>query len=59
MSDRLLYNLDDAAKALSLGKRKIEELVRDGNLESVLIGRRRLVPADALEDYVARLRRAS
>jgi len=37
----------------------VEDLVRVGEIESVTIGRRRLVPAEALTDYVERLRAAS
>ena len=59
MTTRLLYNLADAAEQLSIGRTKIEDLVREGQLESVLIGRRRLVPAESLVDYVARLKAAS
>lgn len=59
MSDRLLYSIEDSADLLSLGKRKVEELVRDGEIETVTIGRRRLVPAEALVDYVKRLKAAS
>jgi excisionase family DNA binding protein len=33
------------------------ELIRSGQLESVSIGRTRLIPADALDAFVARLRR--
>lgn len=59
MSTRLLYSIAEAADLLSLGKSKVEELVRDGDVETVTIGRRRLVPAEALTDYVARLKAAS
>lgn len=57
--DRGLYSLDAAAIWLSVGKTKVEELVHDGVLETVYIGRRRLVPAEALDDYIKRLREAS
>lgn len=59
MSDKGLYSLDAAAGWLSVGKRKVEELVHDGELETVQIGRRRLVPAEALDDYIKRLRRSA
>lgn len=59
MTARLLYSIDESADLLSLGKRKVEELVRDGDIETVTIGRRRLVPAEALTDYVTRLKAAS
>lgn len=56
---RMLYTVPDAADQLSISARKLEQLIRDGQVDSVLIGRRRLVPADALHDYIKRLRRAS
>lgn len=59
MSGPGLYSLDAAAAWLSVGKRKVEELVHDGELETVQIGRRRLVPAESLTDYVERLKAAS
>lgn len=59
MIARLLYSLDDAADLLSVGKRKVETLVADGELETVTIGRRRLVPAESLTEYVDRLKAAS
>lgn len=59
MSAQGLYSIDDAASWLAIGKTKVEELVRDGVIETVKIGRRRLVPAEALTDYVERLKAAS
>lgn len=56
---KLLYSIEEAAKLLSVGKRKVEALVADGEVETVLIGRRRLVPAEALTDYIERLKAAS
>lgn len=55
---RLLYSIADAAELLSVGVRKVEALVASDDLETVRIGRRRLIPADALDDYVQRLRHA-
>lgn len=56
---RLLHDLDEAAELLSISRRVVDRLVHDGDLGSVKLGRRRLVPHDALEDYVARLVKAS
>lgn len=56
---RNLYAKPEAAERLSISERVLDRLIRDGDIETVLIGRRRLVPADALDDYVARLRKAS
>lgn len=56
---RLLYSIADAAVQLSVGKSTLEELIRDGEVETVQIRRRRLVPLDALTDYIDRLKAAS
>jgi excisionase family DNA binding protein len=56
---RLLHDLDEAADLLSISRRVVDRLVRDGELDSVKLGRRRLVPHEALESYVARLVKAS
>jgi excisionase family DNA binding protein len=56
---RLLYDLDQAAEMLSVSRRVVDRLIRDGELDSVKLGRRRLVPHEALEAYVARLVKAS
>lgn len=53
---RLLYSVPDAAQQLSVSPRVLERLIKDGEVESVKIGRRRLVPNEVLLDYVARLR---
>jgi excisionase family DNA binding protein len=54
--DRLLLTPEDAADVLGVGRTKLYELLRVGAIESVRIGRARRVPADALHDYVTRLR---
>ena len=46
----------DAARALGIGRTKLFQLIGDGEIETVTIGRRVLIPADALRDYVQRLR---
>ena len=43
--DTLLCSIPDAAKALSLGRSKIYQLIDQGQLETVQIGRRRLIRA--------------
>ena len=55
--ERLLLRPEQAAEALSLGRTTIYELLRTGELESVLVGRSRRVPVAALNDFVE-LRRA-
>jgi excisionase family DNA binding protein len=54
--DRLLLTPEDAAEVIGVGCTKLYELLRTGAIESVRIGRARRIPADALHDYVTRLR---
>lgn len=56
---RLLYPYGEAADQLGISQRVLERLVRAGEVETVKIGRRRLVPADVLADYIERLRRSA
>lgn len=59
MSGRLLYSVPDAADQLSISARVLERLIADGDVATVKIGRRRLVPHDALVDYLDRIKAAS
>lgn len=54
-----LYSIDEAAALLSVGHTLASELIADGKLRSVKIGRRRLVPGPALEKYIAALAQAA
>ena len=51
----VLYRVDEAAEALRISRSVIYELIRSGQLRTVKVGRRRLVPVLALDDYVASL----
>lgn len=46
--EALLLSIPDAAKALSLGRSKIYELIGEGRLDAVCIGRRRLIRAESI-----------
>ena len=46
--DTLLCSISDAARALGLGRSKVYDLISHGRLETVAIGRRRLVRADSV-----------
>ena len=56
MTRPLLYKPEEAAEALRVSRTRIYELIRGGQLESVKSGRNRRIPAEALDEYVARLR---
>lgn len=53
------YSIEDGAKALGVGRSKTCELIASGQLESVKIGRRRIIPAESLRSYMAGLVEAS
>jgi excisionase family DNA binding protein len=49
--DRLL-SIDDAAAALSIGRSALYDELAAGRLRSVKVGRRRLIPAGAIGQYI-------
>lgn len=51
----VLCDVPEAAEALRLSRSALYELIRSGQLRTVKCGRRRLVPVDALAEYVASL----
>lgn len=56
MSDvKLAYSVDESCSTLSIGRTVLFDLIRRGEIASVKIGARRLIPAASLEAYVARL----
>ena len=52
----LLCPVEEAAQLLGIGRSQLFELIGRSELESVKIGRRRLVPRDAIDSYVQQLR---
>jgi len=55
--DVQLYKVPDATRMLNLSRTVIFELLRSGRLRSVKQGRTRLIPASAIQDYIALLER--
>ncbi len=53
--DKLLLTPEEAAEVLSLGRTKVFQLMGDGTLRSVRIGKCRRVPASALVELVDHL----
>lgn len=51
----VLYRVDEAAEALRLSRSSIYELIRSGRLRTVKHGSRRLVPVEALDEFVEAL----
>jgi excisionase family DNA binding protein len=48
-------SVEQAARLLNVGRSTAYDLIRSGELRSVKIGRRRLVPRDALDSLINRL----
>jgi excisionase family DNA binding protein len=48
----LAVSINDAAKALGLGRTSIYAMIADGRLEAFKMGRRRLVKAEAVRRLV-------
>jgi excisionase family DNA binding protein len=51
----LNISVPEAAHRLGIGKTKMWQLVHGGEVDSILIGTRRVVPVAALKDYNQRL----
>jgi excisionase family DNA binding protein len=52
---RRLYRVPEAMAQLSISRTVIYEQIRSGRLRSVRQGRSRLIPAQAIADYIALL----
>jgi excisionase family DNA binding protein len=57
--DKLLLTPIEAGSALGIGRSKVYELLKSGQLQSVHIGACRRVPTDALNAFLEQLRTAS
>jgi excisionase family DNA binding protein len=53
--NRALYRVPEAMRLLSLSRSMIYTQIRSGRLRSVKQGNARLIPADAISEYVALL----
>jgi excisionase family DNA binding protein len=54
MTEPLLISVREAAQRLGLGRDRTYQLIREGRLRSVALGRKRLVPVVELAAFVAR-----
>ncbi|MEU4405033.1 helix-turn-helix domain-containing protein [Streptosporangium sp. NPDC023963] len=54
--ERLGYRVKECADSLGIGERTMWDLVNSGEVESVKVQGCRIIPADALVQYMGRLR---
>lgn len=52
---RRMLTVEQAAEALGIGRTNVFALIKNGELESVRIGRLRRIPAEAIDTYTTRL----
>ncbi|WP_394614570.1 helix-turn-helix domain-containing protein [Lentzea sp. JNUCC 0626] len=53
--DDMAYRVEEVARALRVGRTKVFDLIRAGELTSIKIGGSRRVPARSVHDYLSRL----
>ena len=53
---RLLLTVCEAAEQLGIGRSLLYELLAEGQVESIHVGRLRRIPIDALDDFINRQR---
>ena len=54
--DLTLFTIDEAAAQLRVSRWSVYNLIRSGQLQTIKIGRRRLVPLDALTKCLEHLK---
>lgn len=52
--NRVLLTVEEAAERLGIGRSFMYELIGDGRVRSLRVGRLRRIPVDALDEFVAR-----
>jgi excisionase family DNA binding protein len=50
----ILLTAEEAAELLHIGRSKVYDLIRNGDLVSIKIGKLRRVPVDAVREYTHR-----
>ena len=53
--DDMVYRVEEVARALRVGRTKVFDLIRAGELVSIKIGGSRRVPASSVQAYLSRL----
>lgn len=53
--DRVLLTAEEAADCLKVGRCKVYDLIRTGELQSIKIGRLRRIPVDAVREFASKI----
>jgi len=53
--ERVLLTAEEAAESLKVGRCKVYDLIRSGELESIKIGRLRRIPVDSVRSFAQKL----
>lgn len=51
---KMLLTVEEAARALGLGRTFVYELIMRREISSIKLGRKRRIPVEALDEFVAR-----
>ena len=52
MAGKLAYNVDETVEQLGLSRDLLYDLMSGGKIRCVKAGRRRIIPADAIRDFL-------
>jgi excisionase family DNA binding protein len=55
INERLAVSIKEAAQIVGLGRTRLYELLKSGEIPSIRLGRRRLIKIEALREFVGRL----
>lgn len=53
-SERITYGVEDACQQLAIPRTALYQLISNGEIQSIKVGKRRLITRRALEQFVAR-----
>jgi excisionase family DNA binding protein len=53
--EKIGYSIEEAAEACGIGRTVMCALIRDRKIASVKIGRRRVIPAESVREYMRNL----
>jgi excisionase family DNA binding protein len=47
-----LYGLPEVCEATGLGRTTVKQLIYEGELDSIKVGRRRLIPVESIDKFI-------